>query len=220
MKYKSIFDIIGPIMVGPSSSHTAGAVRIGQIARRIFGMEPEEIHIHFYGSFAETYKGHATDIAVIAGLLDFETDDPRIQDAILIAQKKGIQIHFYTEEMVPSHPNTLEIKLVKGDETLELTGISVGGGAVQISELNGFSLNLSGENPAMLIYHKDAYGVVASVAVILANHKINISRMNVSRIERDSMALMVIETDQTIQEEILKEIGLKDNVKKVYVLSA
>lgn len=220
MKYKSVFDIIGPIMVGPSSSHTAGAVRIGQIARRIFGMEPEEIHIHFYGSFAETYKGHATDIAVIAGLLDFETDDSRIRDAINIAKKKGISIKFYTEETVPTHPNTLRIKLIKGDETLELTGVSVGGGAVQITELNGFDLNLSGENPAMLIYHIDAYGVIASVAGILATYKINISRMNVSRIEKDSMALMIIETDQAIQEEILKEIAMKDNVKKVYVLAS
>lgn len=220
MKYKSVFDIMGPIMVGPSSSHTAGAVRIGQIARRIFGMEPEEIHIHFYGSFAETYKGHATDIAVIAGLLNFETDDSRIRDAIEIAKKKGIHIKFYTEEMVPAHPNTLQIKLVKGNETLELTGVSVGGGAVQITELNGFDLNLSGENPAMLIYHIDAYGVIASVAGILANYKINISKMNVSRIEKNSMALMVIETDQVIQEEILKEISMKDNVKKVYVLAS
>ncbi len=220
MKYKSVFDIMGPIMVGPSSSHTAGAVRIGQIARRIFGMEPEEIHIHFYGSFAETYKGHATDIAVIAGLLNFETDDSRIRDAIEIAKKKGIHIKFYTEEMVPAHPNTLQIKLVKGDEILELTGVSVGGGAVQITELNGFDLNLSGENPAMLIYHIDAYGVIASVAGILANYKINISKMNVSRIEKNSMALMVIETDQVIQEEILKEISMKDNVKKVYVLAS
>ena len=220
MKYKSVFDIMGPIMVGPSSSHTAGAVRIGQIARRIFGMEPEEIHIHFYGSFAETYKGHATDIAVIAGLLNFETDDSRIRDAIEIAKKKGIHIKFYTEEMVPAHPNTLQIKLVKGDEILELTGVSVGGGAVQITELNGFDLNLSGENPAMLIYHIDAYGVIASVAGILANYKINISKMNVSRIEKNSMALMVIETDQAIQEEILKEISMKDNVKKVYVLAS
>ncbi len=220
MKYKSVFDIMGPIMVGPSSSHTAGAVRIGQIARRIFGMEPEEIHIHFYGSFAETYKGHATDIAVIAGLLNFETDDSRIRDAIEIAKKKGIHIKFYTEEMVPAHPNTLQIKLVKGNEILELTGVSVGGGAVQITELNGFDLNLSGENPAMLIYHIDAYGVIASVAGILANYKINISKMNVSRIEKNSMALMVIETDQVIQEEILKEISMKDNVKKVYVLAS
>lgn len=220
MKYKSVFDIIGPIMVGPSSSHTAGAVRIGQIARRIFGMEPEEIHIHFYGSFAETYKGHATDVAVIAGLLDFETDDSRIQDAIHIAKKKGIHIEFNTEETVPTHPNTIRIKLVRGDEALELTGVSVGGGVVQIIELNGFDLNLSGENPAMLIYHIDAYGVVASVAGILADYKINISRMIVSRIEKDSMALMVIETDQVIQEDILKEIAMKDNVKKVYVLDS
>ncbi len=218
MKYRSIFDVIGPVMIGPSSSHTAGAVRLGQLARKILGHEPTSIAVHFYGSFAETYKGHATDVAVIGGLLAFETDDERIPNAIAIAKEKGIALEFFKEEAVPEHPNTLKIVLkVAGDE-MAMTGISIGGGVVQVTELNGFPLQLTGENPVILVLHQDAYGTVASVATVFANHKINIGHMEVSRMEKGQNALMVIESDQEMPAELMEEISAQQHVIKAIVI--
>ena len=218
MKYRSVFDIIGPVMIGPSSSHTAGAVRIGQLARKIYGREPQRILVQFYGSFAETYKGHATDVAVIGGILAFETDDVRIPDSLAIAAERGIAVTFSREEAVPNHPNTMKITLQSDGDPLEVTGISIGGGTVQITELNGFPLRLSGDNPALLILHKDVYGTIASVADILAIYRINVSNMEVSRIEKGKDALMVIETDQSVPPEAIQIIANRDNILKVIVL--
>jgi L-serine dehydratase len=219
MKYKSAFDIIGPIMVGPSSSHTAGAVRIGQIARRIFRKVPESIEVYFYGSFAETYKGHATDVAIIGGIMDYETDDERIPRAIEIARESGIKIEFYIEKAIPEFPNTVRIILSDKESDMEVTGISIGGGTVQITELNGFKLRLSGENPSILIMHQDTYGTIAGVAGILAEHKINISHMEVSRLEKGHTALMVIETDQPVAQRVIEEISHRENIQEVIILN-
>ncbi len=219
MKYKSVFDIIGPVMIGPSSSHTAGAVRIGNVARKIFGKEPSEVEIHFYGSFAKTYKGHATDVAVVGGILNFETDDERIKNSIELAKNKGIRLQYFEEQAHVSHPNTVKLILKEGTDVMEITGISVGGGAIQITELDGFLLKLSGELPSLLILHKDAYGAVASVATALTQHKINIGHMEVSRIEKGRTALMVVETDQVVSEELIQEIMGMNHILKVIVLS-
>lgn len=219
MKYKSVFDIIGPVMIGPSSSHTAGPVRIGQVARNIFGKEPDEIGVHFYGSFAKTYRGHATDVAVIGGVLGFSTDDARVKNSISIAEKKGIKIKFFEEEAIVDHPNTVRIDLKAGRETMEIVGVSIGGGAIQITELDGFALKLSGENPALLIFHKDAYGAVADVTKILTEHRINIGHMEVSRLEKGCTALMVIETDQVVNNKIQEEISIGKNIKKLILLN-
>lgn len=218
MKYKSVFDIIGPIMIGPSSSHTAGAVRIGQLARKAFGKEPSHIDVYFYGSFAETYRGHATDVAVVGGIMAFETNDVRIPDSLFIAKEKGIEVQFYPEEAVSVHPNTLKIILKDDKDAMELIGISIGGGAVQIIKFNGFPLKLSGDNSAILILHKDAYGSIASVSNSLAKYRINISSMEVSRIEKGQTALMMIETDQVIPEKAIEEIKYIDNIIKVVLL--
>lgn len=219
MKYKSVFDIIGPVMIGPSSSHTAGAVRIGRVARKIFGKEPSEVEIHFYGSFAKTYKGHATDVAVVGGILNFETDDARIKNSISLANEKGITLKYFEEAAHASHPNTVKLILKAGTDRMEITGISVGGGAIQITELDGFLLKLSGEYPSLLILHKDAYGAVASVATALTEHKINIGHMEVSRIEKGRTALMVVETDQPVIEDLIDEISKMNNIQKVIVLN-
>lgn len=219
MKYRSVFDIIGPVMIGPSSSHTAGAVRIGQVAGSIFGKEPKEVEIHFYGSFAKTYKGHATDVAVVGGVLGFSTDDARVRDAISIAEEKGIKLDFFEEDALVDHPNTVKLVLKADDESMEITGVSIGGGAIQIIELNGFALKLSGESPSLLIFHKDAYGTVATVTAVLTEHRINIGHMEVSRLEKGHTALMVIETDQPVGGEILQELSAGKNVQKIITLS-
>lgn len=215
LKYKSVFDIIGPVMIGPSSSHTAGAARIGRAARNLFGKEPVWVDIHLYGSFAKTYKGHGTDVAVIAGLLDFDTDDNRIPTALEIARSRDMIIHFYEEESAVEHPNTMRIKIGADKESLELVGISIGGGKVEITELNGFELHLSGNHPAILIMHNDRFGAIASVTQILAKHEINIGRMEVSRKDIGKEALMVIELDQNVSEAIELELDQADHILHV-----
>ncbi|MFK2824958.1 L-serine ammonia-lyase, iron-sulfur-dependent subunit beta [Bacillus sp. B190/17] len=215
MKYKSVFDIIGPIMIGPSSSHTAGAARIGRVARSLFGREPKWAVISFYGSFAQTFKGHATDVAIVGGLLDFDTCDERIKDAVEIAEKRGMNIQFIAEQSVPAHPNTAKIRIGDDRSELELIGISIGGGKIEIIELNGFELKLTGHHPAILVIHDDRSGTIATVSNKLAQHDINIGHMQVSRKGVGKMALMTIEVDQAISEEILNEIRRLPHITQV-----
>jgi len=215
MKFKSVFDIIGPIMIGPSSSHTAGAARIGRVARSLFGREPKWAKISLYESFAKTYKGHGTDVALVGGLLDFDTDDKRIIEALNIAKERNIQVEFIEETATAEHPNTARILI--GDEKgeLELVGISIGGGKIEIIELNGFQLKLSGHHPAILVVHNDRFGAIAAVSNILGSHEINIGHMEVSRKEKGKMALMTIEVDQNIDESIIEEISKLPNITQV-----
>lgn len=215
MKYKSVFDIIGPIMIGPSSSHTAGAAKIGRLARSLFEREPKWAVVSFYGSFAQTYKGHATDVAIIGGLLDFDTFDERIIDAIKIAESKGITIQFIEEMAVPTHPNTAKVRI--GDEAgeMELVGISIGGGKIEVTELNGFELKLSGQHSAILVVHNDRFGAIATVSNELAKHEINIGHMEVSRKAKGEMALMIIEVDQIIGDDVIQAIEHLPNVIQV-----
>ncbi len=215
MKYRSVFDIIGPVMIGPSSSHTAGAARIGRVARSLFGREPKWANISFYGSFAETYRGHGTDVAIIGGLLDFDTFDERIKVSLDIAKEAGIQIKFIEEEAVPEHPNTARVMIGDDEGELELVGISIGGGKIEITELNGFKLRLSGNHPAILVVHNDRYGAIAGVANVLAKYAINIGHMEVARKEKGMQALMTIEVDQNIEGPILDELSTLPNIIKV-----
>lgn len=207
MKYRSVFDIIGPVMVGPSSSHTAGAARIGRVARNLFGSMPTKVNIHLYGSFAKTYKGHGTDIALVGGLLDFDTFDRRIVEALSLAKEAGMDVTFHEEVVDMDHPNTARLVLENDEEDqLEVVGISIGGGKIEITELNGYTLRLSGNQPAIFVVHNDRYGAVAKVADVLAKHEINISYMEVSRRTKGRTALMVIETDQTVGPRVTEEI--------------
>ncbi|WCK53028.1 L-serine ammonia-lyase, iron-sulfur-dependent subunit beta [Aneurinibacillus sp. Ricciae_BoGa-3] len=215
MKYRSVFDIIGPVMIGPSSSHTAGAARIGRVARTIFGKQPDAIDITFYGSFAQTYRGHGTDIAIVGGILDFDTFDKRIVDSISLAKELGIAVLFHVSDEEVGHPNTARIKLTDKDgENLEIAGISIGGGKIEIIEINGFPLKLSGNAPTLLVLHEDRYGLIAGVSNILTKYAINIGAMEVARRDKGSEALMVIETDQEVPRSAL------DEAKKIpYVIS-
>ena len=215
MKYRSVFDIIGPVMIGPSSSHTAGAARIGRVARSLFGREPKWANISLYSSFAKTYKGHGTDVAIIGGLLDFDTDDTRIIDAINIAKQKGMKLRFIEEDAVTDHPNTARVIIGDHNGELELVGISIGGGKIEIIELNGFQLKLSGNHPAILVVHNDRFGAIASVANILAKYELNIGHMEVARKDVGKMALMTIEVDQNIDNKILTELEQLPNILKV-----
>jgi len=215
VKFTSVFDIIGPVMIGPSSSHTAGAARIGRVARDLFGRQPKWAKIHLFGSFAETYQGHGTDVAIVGGLLDFDTFDERIKTSFDYAKKGNFDFEIIPETANKEHPNTARI--VMGDETGEMSveGISIGGGKIEISEVNGFKLRLTGGMPALLVVHDDRAGCIANVANCLAMHSVNIGHMEVSRIERGQTALMVIEVDQNIENKIMQQISLIPNVTKV-----
>jgi L-serine dehydratase len=219
MKYRSVFDIIGPVMIGPSSSHTAGAARIGRAARAIFGRKPKKVTITLYGSFAKTYRGHGTDIALVGGILDFDTFDQRMPDSLEIAKKEGIEVTFVESDEIPDHPNTARLLLEDEQGSVEVVGISIGGGKMEIVELNGFELKLTGNAPVLLVLHQDRYGAIATVAGILARHEINIGYMQVSRKEKGSIALMSIETDQPVTEEIQEEIRRQSGIYGVTVLS-
>jgi len=218
VKYISVFDIIGPVMVGPSSSHTAGAARIGKATRSLFGKEPKKITITLYGSFAKTYKGHGTDVALVGGLLDFDTNDLRIIDSLVIAKDLDIDVRFVISDQEVRHPNTARILLEDEKDSLEVVGVSVGGGKINIVEINGFKIKVTGTTPSLLVFHVDKYGVIASIANVLGLNEINIGYMEVARKEKGSTALMVLETDQPVTKNVVLEIKALPSVKKIALL--
>lgn len=215
MKYNSVFDIIGPVMVGPSSSHTAGAARIGLAAKNLFGSDIRWARIHLYGSFAKTYQGHGTDMALVGGLLGFDTDDPRMRNALEIAKRQGLQVTFIEDSAKTNHPNTARLIVGNDEGSLELVGVSIGGGKVEICELNGFELRLSGNHPAILIMHNDRYGAIASVTKILAKNELNIGHMEVNRKDVGKEALMVIETDENVSDDVMEELQQADHIIRI-----
>lgn len=219
MKYRSVFEIIGPVMIGPSSSHTAGAARIGAVARKLFGRQPKWARIHLYESFAETYKGHGTDVAIIGGLLGYDTYDERIKTAFENAEQIGLTFEFIPETTEAIHPNTARVVIGDDKGEMELVGISIGGGTIEVVELNGFTLRLSGHFPALLVVHNDRSGVIANVSNAIAALGMNIGHMEVGRKEKGEMALMVIEVDQVIDDKLIRELQSIEHVTQVSTLA-
>lgn len=195
-----IFDILGPVMVGPSSSHTAGAVRIGLMARALLGTEPVRANIHLHGSFAETGLGHGTDKALVAGLLGMQPDDLRIPNSFKIAKDRGFSFHFDTRELRDAHPNTAMICVYDKDEKrLEFQASSLGGGRIMVDKLDGISVNFTGEYNTLVVRNQDESGTVAAVTSILTQLHVNVANMSLYRHKRGGDALMVIETDQHLK---------------------
>ena len=195
-----IFDILGPVMVGPSSSHTAGAVRIGSMARTLLGDEPVEAKIHLHGSFAETGPGHGTDRALVAGLLGMKPDDLRIPYAYQEAKKRGLEFTIDTVELRDAHPNTAVIETWDaGGKKLELQACSVGGGRILVNKVDGFDVSFDGMFNTLVIRNQDENGAVAAVTSVLNQLRINVANMSLCRHKRGGDALMVIETDQHIK---------------------
>lgn len=195
-----IFDLIGPIMVGPSSSHTAGAVRIGQVARRLLGTTPVKAEIYLHGSFADTGSGHGTDRAIIAGLLGMAPDDERIPRSFEYAAESGLRFEFFTTQLRNAHPNSALIRLTESEGgSMEVVGASIGGGRIQVREINGMKLNFSAELPTLIIKNNDQPGSVADVSRVLAELNINIGTFQVNRNARGGTAIMVIECDAPIE---------------------
>lgn len=217
-KYRSVFDIIGPVMIGPSSSHTAGAVRIGKLARALHGMEVERAEVTFYGSFKETYRGHGTDTAITAGILNMEPHDERVRDALQLAREQGVAVEFLESAQEADHPNTARVRLMSDTHMSELVGISIGGGKVEIVEIQGFPVHLSGDVPTVIIRHIDRHGMIARVAQVLADYAINIATMHVSRKAKGEQALMTIEVDEMPPDEALKAIHAFDGILGAHLL--
>ncbi len=212
MSAKSVFEIIGPVMVGPSSSHTAGAVRIGNIARAVLGEEPRKAVITLYGSFAKTHKGHGTDRALVAGLLGISGDDPRIREALVLAAERGLEINFRFAEGEDIHPNTADIEAagVSGRRVF-VRGSSIGGGSVLITRINQYEVAFYPKKFVLLVEHLDKPGVIGRVATVLGNNRINISELRLAWGSRVGEKLMIIETDEDISPRVQKEIaGLPD----------
>jgi L-serine dehydratase len=201
-----VFDVVGPIMVGPSSSHTAGAVRLGLAARKILGEAVKSAEIGLHGSFAATYWGHRTDVAILAGLLGMAMDDPRIPAAEELADKAGLTYGFQTVDLGDVHPNSVQMR-VKGERSsAEVIGASTGGGRILITSIDQFPVAIEGTYTVLLAKYQDQPGVVAEVTRILADFGINIAFMNVSRKMRGSTALLVAETDDPIAREVLEQV--------------
>lgn len=218
MKYKTVFDIIGPTMVGPSSSHTAGAVRIGLVARDLFNQLPKQADIYLYGSFMETYKGHGTDVALVGGLLGYDTDDDRIQTSLETAEEAGMKVNFIEMAEERSHPNTAIINMRDGDKEISVEGVSIGGGKIEVVAINGFNIAISGNYPALLVFHKDTFGTIGLVANILGDSSINVGSMQVSRKEKGDQALMTCELDDAVNDEIIEKIKNVDGVVTVSLM--
>ena len=199
MERSSIFDMIGPVMIGPSSSHTAGVVRIGRVAMRILESVPESAEIIFYNSFARTYEGHGSDRAIIAGLMDFDTDDARIKASFDFAKEKNLKYTFKSVSNASTfHPNTIKLSLRGGEKVVELIGESLGGGMINISEVNGFRADFSARLHTLMIEAEDVKGTIAFIADVLANEDINIATMNVSRKGKNDIACHFIEIDSSL----------------------
>ncbi len=191
-----IFDVIGPVMVGPSSSHTAGAARIGLFARRLLGTQPMRAEIGLHGSFAATGEGHGTPLALLAGLLGLEPDDERIPHSDTLAAEQGLEYRFETMDLGEVHPNSAQLRLAGPATTLEISASSVGGGRIKVWNIDGFKVNLDGEYPTLLLAYPDRPGAVAVVSAILANAAINIATLKAHRTERGGQALMAVQLDE------------------------
>lgn len=203
---RGVFDIIGPVMIGPSSSHTAGAARLGLMARKILGEKPVKAEILLHGSFAQTYRGHGTDKALLGGILGFAPEDMRLREALNIAAQQGLVYSFAPVDIPEAHPNTAIIKLTgESGRVIQVEGASVGGGNIRITRIGDFDVDLTGKYPALIIVHKDRPGVVNGVTSILARYKINIAYMRVSRKMRGQEAMMIVETDDELSTEVVED---------------
>lgn len=264
MKYRSVFDIIGPIMIGPSSSHTAGAVRLARVARDILEATPGAAVITLYGSFADTARGHGTDLALTAGLLGMDPDDPRLREAERLAREAGLEIEWRLADPVeterlglPPTSARLQVWPTRADTTgetdrvgetdraaemdragetdraaetdrvggadkrlppVDVLGVSVGGGAIDIREVNGFPVSFTATQPTLLVFHVDRPGVVAKVTVELARAGVNLSQMTLGRKARGREALMVITTDEEITDALIAGVKSLSDVSRVALI--
>lgn len=220
-RQRSLFDIIGPVMVGPSSSHTAGAVRLGLLARAVFGGTPHVARIGLHGSFASTGHGHGTDLALVAGLLGMAPDDLSIREALDIAARSGLAVEFAEVDLGVVHPNSVAFDLSgPGSPDVHLEGSSLGGGDVVLTRIDSYDVEVTGDLPMLLVAHLDRPGEIAAVSAALAEEGVNIAGMRVSRERRGAGALMLIETDVPASDSVLTRIAAAPGITGVRVIPA
>ena len=199
-----LFDMLGPVMVGPSSSHTAGAARIGLITRMLLGAQPVKARIGLYGSFQKTYLGHGTDKALIGGLLGMEVDDLRLRDSLRHAEEAGLEYSFYNADLRGAHPNTVILDVEGADgSTLNVQAASVGGGEIVVQSINGLEAGFSGHENTLIVTQKDVKGMIAQISSVLTANSINIATMRVFRRSAGGEAMMVIELDGHVDQELI-----------------
>lgn len=207
MKTLSAFDVLGPPMVGPSSSHTAGAARIGAVTARLAGPDIRQVRFTLYGSFAKTHKGHGTDRALLAGIMGLSPDDPRLPEAFSLAGAYGLRYAFILTGEPADHPNTVDIEAINAHgRSTRVTGVSTGGGAIELTRINGVDVSITGEYPTLVVEHADQPGMIASMAQTLADKHINIAFMRVYRRARGGQAYTVIQTDQSVPQAVLQTL--------------
>ncbi|MCY6483324.1 L-serine ammonia-lyase, iron-sulfur-dependent subunit beta [Clostridium aestuarii] len=220
MSNYSVFDIVGPVMIGPSSSHTAGAARLAKVASIIAGNHIKKVEFLLHGSFAQTYKGHGTDKALVAGILKMDPWDESLKTSFEIAKENGIEVIFKETDLGDVHPNTVKFIITKEDgKTSEVTGSSIGGGNIMIFNIDGQSVEFRGDYPTLITRHKDIPGVISKITTMLYNQNINIGTMKVYRTSKGLQATMTVETDNLIPIDIIKIIEKIPDVYHVKVIN-
>jgi len=220
MNFLSIFDVIGPNMIGPSSSHTAGAVSMALVARKMFPEQICKVSFTLYGSFAKTYHGHGTDRALLGGILGFATDDARIRDAFDLAKEFGVEYEYIIdEETIPDHPNTADIHMtgINGYEMM-VRGQSIGGGKIKIVRINDIDVEFTGEYCTLIVKQLDTPGVIAHITQCLSDCNVNIAFMRLFREDKGATAFTVVESDEIIPEDILEKIRQNENVHELMLI--
>lgn len=216
----NLLDIIGPVMVGPSSSHTAGAVKIGRVAGKLLAEKIVHAGIYFHGSFLATGKGHGTDRAVVAGLLGMAVDDSNIPFSFEIAKEEGLDFFITGIDLGDAHPNSVKLELTgESGKQIEVIAASVGGGQIQICEIDGLSASFGGDYPTLIVNHQDVPGRVTAVTALLSQKGVNIASMKSFRTTRGGDAVMVIECDQELPLELVQWLESLDGIHKVTYLS-
>lgn len=212
----NLFDIAGPVMVGPSSSHTAGAVKIGYVSRKLMAEPIVRAEILLYGSFLATGKGHGTRFAIVAGLLGMKPDDLRIPESFTVAKEQGMELVFGEADLADGHPNSVQLRLLGvSGRKLEIVGQSTGGSVINIASIDGLSANFSGDRPTLIVHNLDQPGHVAEVTSMLSHKSVNIAAMQLYRANRGGDAVMVIECDQEIPPDSVKWLERLEGVDKV-----
>lgn len=220
MSFISVFDVLGPNMIGPSSSHTAGAAKIAYLAQKMITGPLIQVDFTLYGSFARTYRGHGTDRALLGGIMGFTTDDMRIRNSFEIAENKGIAFTFQPdEEETDVHPNTVDIHMVnKAGQEMTVRGESLGGGKVRISRINKVQVDFTGEYSAVIVIQKDRPGVVAHITKALSDRNVNIAFMRLFREGKGNIAYTIVESDGHLPENIREELLKNEHVHDVMIV--
>ena len=215
-----LFDVLGPVMIGPSSSHTAGAAKIGYTAQKLLGDLPVEADIGLYGSFATTGKGHGTDRALLGGIMGFSADDTRIRDSFAIAEQRGLVYSFTPNETETDlHPNTVDIRMENAaGQVMTVRGESLGGGKVRIVRINGVAVDFTGEYNALIVVQQDKPGVVAHITKILSDRGVNIAFMRLFREEKGHTAYTIVESDERLPEDVAQLLQENPNIHDVMVV--